>query len=530
MMKDKESIIEKFGLPKWLEGKSFAEAAKIITKKTRGENNELNSADDIATEKSLMDKLQAAQEYVKKINNPESQSIQNQTEQMEQQSPMTSIPEEQSESSNQYFLGGLLGGAGGAAGAAAGIGGAAGSIAPGMGAIQAGTDLLGKVAGGTAETGDYVNAGVKAGLSFIPGGNMLNPLVDIGTSFIGKGERDKEAADEKANLALADRKGRINSYNYGGDTDPIKNPPVYNPNEEDDYYAQQDKNKFGFLNTHPYDSVSAQKTESNRENSNSTARNLVESIGELKPQGLNDSGNSTDPQSAANSFLKNYKNLNTDTEEDIARKMESENKKGFNPGKLLRYAPAAMNAAQLAGLDKPKQENYERANSTYNRNYVDEKSLQNTVKGDVNNMRNALSNASGGSGSTNRANLLASQLKGTQALSDSYLKADMMNRREDDKFQKRNAENERINLNQSNMETVANAANQGAYETQKSKLLSSIGNDLGGVGREELFKEYPELMGLDYKAFGDHIEGEKLRKEKSKEAKKILAKYKKKKS
>ena len=51
---------------------------------------------------------------------------------------------------------------------------------------------------------------------------------------------------------------------------------------------------------------------------------------------------------------------------------------------------------------------------------------------------------------------------------------------------------------------MLNLEQQAAYQTNKSKLLSQIGNDLGGVGKEELLKRYPELMGMNYNWKGKH--------------------------
>ena len=75
----------------------------------------------------------------------------------------------------------------------------------------------------------------------------------------------------------------------------------------------------------------------------------------------------------------------------------------------------------------------------------------------------------------------------------------------------------RTNLQQSNQENQLNLEQEAAYRTNKSKLLSQIGNDLGGVGKEEMLKMYPELMGLNYDYKGRHkSKNKKKRKKKEK--------------
>ena len=175
-----------------------------------------------------------------------------------------------------------------------------------------------------------------------------------------------------------------------------------------------------------------------------------------------------------------------------------EKKIKFNPSELLRYTPAAMNAMQLSSQKPPESIGLDRIDRRYNEQRVDERGLQNTVQEAVNNNRNALLSSSGGSGSAARAALLASQLQGTKALSDAYQKATAENRQESRNAQQFNLGVDRMNLNQSNREKDLNLEQKAAYETNRSRLLAQIGQDLGGIGREELLKRFPELMGLSY--------------------------------
>lgn len=177
----------------------------------------------------------------------------------------------------------------------------------------------------------------------------------------------------------------------------------------------------------------------------------------------------------------------------------------FNPMELLRYAPAAMNIAQLADLKKPDAIGLDRLNTKYNEQLVDEAGLQNTVREGTSNVRDAILSSSGGSGSAARANLLGSQLQGTKALSAAYQSATGENRQEKRIGQEFNAKTDQFNIAQGNKEVDLNLEAQAGYRTNKSKLMAQLGDDFGGIGREELFKSYPEKIGLGYDSSGRAI-------------------------
>lgn len=211
-------------------------------------------------------------------------------------------------------------------------------------------------------------------------------------------------------------------------------------------------------------------------------------------------------------FFKNAKRKISDIYGDFKEK---------NPtfgAEALRLAPIAMNALQLKNLKKPETEGYDKLDARYKKQIVDEKSLQNIVRESEANTRGAILGSSGGSGSVARANILGAQINTTKALSDAYLKASGLNRSEGRMEQEFNLAIDRTNLGQSNREILANAQNLGAYNTQKSQLRAAIATDFGSLGKEELFKKYPELMGYDYDDLGRFIKWDKA--QKAKKAKK----------
>jgi len=167
-------------------------------------------------------------------------------------------------------------------------------------------------------------------------------------------------------------------------------------------------------------------------------------------------------------------------------------------GESLRYAPVVMNALQLSKLKGPEHESLQRLTNTYQPQYMDEASIQNSINSENRNTINALTNASGGSESALRAGILGAGLNATKAKSDAYMKMREYNNNQNIAKQQFQLGIDQTNLGQSNMENDINARNKGNYETQKSKLLAQIGTDLGGIGKEELFKKYPKMMGLGY--------------------------------
>ena len=175
-----------------------------------------------------------------------------------------------------------------------------------------------------------------------------------------------------------------------------------------------------------------------------------------------------------------------------------------NYGNALRYAPVAMNAYQLAKMGKPEVETLDRLGNKYNPQYMDEKALTNQINAETNYTANALANASNGSLGSLSNNILGMQLNKTKALSDAYSKVADVNRNEDKTAQQFNLGVDQINIGQSNLEKDINAKNRGAFKTERSKLLGQIGNDLGNIGKETVYKK------LAGKAFGYSYDGEYL--------------------
>ena len=185
----------------------------------------------------------------------------------------------------------------------------------------------------------------------------------------------------------------------------------------------------------------------------------------------------------------------------------------------LRYAPVAMDAFQLANLKKPDIESLPKLGNKYKPSYVDERQLQNQALNQYNAAANAIKGASSGSQGALRSGLLMAHLNSQKGLSAAQAQATQANRAEDKFGQQFDLNVAQSNNRTSMMEKDWNARNKGNYETQKSKLLSSLGTSAGNIGLEETRKKYPERLGLLYDWMGKYQtqqeELEKLRAEKA---------------
>lgn len=159
-----------------------------------------------------------------------------------------------------------------------------------------------------------------------------------------------------------------------------------------------------------------------------------------------------------------------------------------NGGKMLKYAPIAMNAFQLSQLKKPSGVVLDRLSNRYKPMYMDENRIQNQVSNEMNNSVAGLTNATAGSESALRANLVGTTTGRIKGMSDAYAKMNEYNAGQNLAGQQFNLGVDQANIGQSNNQLEINDRNQANYRNQRSKLLGSIGTDLGSVGKEEVNK------------------------------------------
>lgn len=201
-----------------------------------------------------------------------------------------------------------------------------------------------------------------------------------------------------------------------------------------------------------------------------------------------------------------YANLNANVKPTLNDKFNSLKKKvdpyldkiNENYGEALRYAPIAMNAYQLSKLKKPSGVQYNTLDNRYKPTYIDEARMQNTIDQEANNQINAISQLGGSEGATRNA-ILAAGLNKTKALSGAYANSVIQNASENQTAQQFNLGVDSTNVGIRNKAIDEMRADQGNYDTQKSKLLSSIGTDIGSIGREVSDKkQIADLLGYTW--------------------------------
>ena len=466
-----DELIKKFNLPSYAKGKSFAQTSKMIQKKFEGRND----VESMQTKYEMLDRLRQAQEHVKKLQEFKANSS-NQPQ---------SQPEGYADSSqNQNFLGGILGNIG------MGTAGQAGSMIGG----EAGGALSGAASGASM---GMMAGPIGAGVGALAGG--------VAGLFGAKDEKEKRNKMMVKNTYNQSAQNN-NSYKSGGyisnKNDYFLGGPMgsnlksyidgaLNNSDSQDMSFGQPK-KFG-------ESMFDQTVDTSLDTGTSTAGlNLSQSTDPFK-------FDLTDTNKVPNSGEVNP----LDSSYSSAPESNGGNNTNTFLGQAMRYIPTASNIAQLASLDKPKEENLGSLTGRYNEQLTDEAAMQNAVKEQTAGNRAAILGASGGSGAAARAGLLANNLQGANALSNAYAQSTAANQAENRYGQQFNNQIAGVNLNQSNQEALNNAQNEGAYDTQKSRLISSIGQDLGNIGKEELMKKFPGLMGSDYSWLGKFLKKQK---------------------
>jgi hypothetical protein len=560
--------MSQFNLPKYVKGKSFSEASALIAKKFQDRND----PESVETLNELQGRLKQAQEFVKaeqeKLTQPQgpqhqmpdgsmmpgAQHAQQQAQPQGAQQLAGMVPEGMPEQprdagNNAYRKGGNIYEEGGlfnqtvdssgtgykpstqglSGGAEGGLDAVEDAAGPGAGSYvaAAGTAMeLGNMAfgptgvkmdgstpppdvpsqGGAAASGAM--KGAAAGAPFGPWGVGIGAAIGAGAGLIGQGRMKDDATNASQAYDANIHNQASNSWEAGGQMYKSGGSMLANMYDAGGH-------------SHPHNSTIA--------DADSTLTDMQAAIKRAKElQDRTAVGGALDQKMDQRDSQRDAINNETydmaSTKANIAKQSgysdysnpESDSK--FNPMEALRYAPAAMNLTQLAQLKKPGTVGLGRLGNQYEEQLVDERGLQNTVQQGTLNMRDALLSSSGGSGSAARANLLGSQLQGQKALSGAYQAAGAENRQENRAGQKFNLGVDQINMQQGNTETNLNLEQQAGYETNRSKLMSQLGDDLGGIGQEELFKRYPELMGLSYGSKGQHLKSKEA-KEKAKIAK-----------
>jgi hypothetical protein len=447
----KLNIIEDFNLPKYVKGKSFAEASKAIEKKFADRTDGAS----LKTKEELMQRLAKAQEYIKmqeslKANSQEVPDMMN-----------GQVPEGFEQ--NQMFEGGFqdMEGADKAGAVIGDAGTALGFAQDAFG--DTGVDTSGLAGRQAQEKGtgwDAAGAGLKgaaAGAKYGPIGAGVGAVIGVGSSLIGASRRKNDIHQSNMNASRIENNTYTNDFNEGG------------------FLGKLFKKKSNQID---YEGIDSTFNDPNTFDPNKIDAS-VHGATKIKAQ-QSDASKFKAPIGKAVDWAKD------------------------NYGDILRTAPIVGNALQLKNLEKPSKVNLDRLDSRYKTNYVDERALENRVQNEHNNVSRGLAGASNGSLGALRSNLLGANLNKTTATSDAYLKADDLNRQEDRAAQQFNNRNDMMNLRQGTMEQQMNDQNEGAYNSAKSALQSQLATDIGNFGKEKVnMKQVAEMFG--YKWDGEYF-------------------------
>jgi hypothetical protein len=561
---DSKQLIAKFKLPAYVAGKSFAEASQAIDKRFAGRNDMTS----LNTKQELLSRLSEAQEFIKQLNTPP-QEVASQGQQMDPQmlegDPNAQpIPEqvEVPQGEQQFAWGGrpdiqpvssltaqgltnttiptsslsnpfearaidageqmedvmkqdhanMYNTPGSSTPDTTSQGPGAGAIVGAAGTVmdlgqqvfgKARQDTSGQGASGKVSAvgtiGSSTMKGAAAGAQIGgPWGAVIGGAVGAGAGIVGLGKERKAEALNTSNFARnTNRKFSDNYAAYGGVLKYAKggygaDGRFIKPINDDpfDEYLDANRKVAGWkLHPKPYTPtldpstpLSAPFQETTGEQARMEAAYLA-----ANPKGLS----------------------TTDKLKNVAGDVGQYAKDNF--GEALRYAPIATNALQYLNTKRATSVTPALLGNRYKPEVLDEARIQRELDRQTNTNINAIT-SSGGSDAQNRAALLGSQINALYARGNAASQVQQQNAAERSKGQQFNLGVDQANLAAKQYADEINARNQGAYDTQRSKLLGEIGTQLGEVGKEQVFKKYPELMGLKFTNKGTYItpKGEEL--------------------
>lgn len=559
------NIIKQYNLPSYVKGKSFAEASKLIQKKF----GDRTDPESIQTRDEMLGRLRDAQEATK-----EAQQAEQPQHQMPDGSMMDGATHGEP---NQYFAGGFMsmakagqgaaaaGKAASAAAKAAKVAKVAGKVTDGiassggegpavdpMGLVSMFTgskvdqsgDTLPDVPSVGSSVANKAMAGAATGASFGPWGAAIGGVVGAGAGLI-TGLSDKNRAQE-ATMSYDMKQSKKAEINQGDDDDVVGQEMAAAGGQNQMFDG-------GSINGGPGPGMIAQDGSPLSNYLNQMRMPEVKSINQLGDSIGRDAitkdnrrrlphVKSVDHLGGANDIpwdAHNYKGPGSFSEmtEPIQKAPPIEREDGYDvtvggsldgqgdettdPDKkkkaplasYLRYAPVLSNAAQLLSMKKPEEERTSRSYARYNEQMVDERAIQNaTAEGNASNRAAIIANSQG-SGAAARANLVGNSAGTTRALGAAYSQAAEQNRQEKRNAQAYNDKVDMYNMQKDDQDAVTNMQNLEAHRNTKSNLMAGLANSAAGIGKEELMKQYPELMGMDYGPMGEYFA--KLKREKA---------------
>ena len=516
-----EDIANMFSLDKKAVGKSFADYHKIINK-----INEETPNDDLAkkTAKEMSERLTAAQEHERqKMGVAEGNEFKEGGGLFSKSQFGAGLQE----GATGEQLGDTMGAGLGAVSALAQFGNMAfgSSGVDKSGATDVGTQNASS--GGAAASGAM--QGLQAGMAFGPWGAAIGGVLGAGAGLVSANKTNKDLGEARGrnnqmkNNQASQTDIQIAKYGgnlYAGGGYFEKRNPFLSMTVENQ--EPLERTPISGLSLGKYqnplgDSLDTLKPFEQKESQQIMRDEVVNYFGrptgfeQNKISGLNLGGNKSPfarqaelekSQERAEKFPMLYGNgvqnsIDKANERLERRNNRSDNRNTMLPANIMRGAGLGMNLLQLLTLPKAEQERFQRVDGNYRPQFADERVPLNLADQAMNSAqrRAVMGNASQGQVMDR---LMGAGAQSQLAKSMAYSDIAAQNRQEytkgfDYKFRADNA-NSQIDM----QEKITNAQNRGARETAKNQLMSSIAQNLMGMGTEEMRKNYPDLLELMY--------------------------------
>lgn len=502
-----ETIIKKHGLPKSFKGKTMAEASKQINKHFKESDNKI----DKDTTKEMLERLTNASEDVRLANEILTQG---------------SLTNQAFNGGKQESMGEGFGNLNSIMGFSSGIG----DMLNQTSGVNNGNATVSTLGNTVEKLGANDPSGIVSGVGSTVGfANDIFGDTNIDTSGVTRGPNVKVGAKAVGNAL----KGASTGAKIGGPWGAViggvvggaagiiggnkakKDAAIANHNNtllQNQSYNQSDfamggnmnmYNNSGFLTgddpTDPFGIMGMlQGNSTGNVNDRLTSQQQYNKPNVATP-GYGDSINKSN-------FIPGFGGMQKNPQ-DVAQSAQDANKKqdedsGFNLGNLLRYAPAATNAYQLFNMDDPEQIRLDRLHNKLDLGRVDEARMERNINSSFNN--NYVKEGSAGNLGSYLANSAMMQLNKARAISDGYAQADNTNAQRRGQEQQFDLSVGSTNLQQSNLEQQINAKSRAAYDNNKSKFISALGEDIGNIGLEEMRKKYPERLDMLYDYLGKY--------------------------
>lgn len=384
--------------------------------------------------------------------------------------------------------------------------------------------------------------GASAGSNFGPWGAAGGTVLGGVAGIIGGNKKKRDLKEAERNNTLIDTAQMRSDFKYGGKiTDliqkqfekPTGNYMDYNrTSKEKDFWDEDNKNTAGFIN-----SMLVPNKEKDFWDENSDSLGFLNSM--IVPSKNNNfkyggkvnkyryGGDPNDPRNK--SYYPEVDNPTTPSSPmssptiNPSMQIEFPNQgyystpdgktQGQNPNSifntgnldkagrignsLLRGAPVGMNLLQLKDAGKYDKVNAIKNTNRFNPQYIDEKSLQNIADQSMNKTINSISEMGGSKGQM-ISNIKDIGKNRAETLGKSYLDSRYKNIQTDTFGQQFDNQNTEANIARQIGAEDRTAMNKGQAATNKSRLLSQIGNDLGNIGKENMYKEIAKITGYNW--------------------------------